>query len=155
MIYHQRFIPCIYYCLIQGFSTAVTTVYILVNVKLYNKIYLTYNLIRQKLHDTPANFTTHLLYRGTVVRNLWSNYCLLIISQYIAAIIPSDNNKIRFVAGLLMLSVTYVIGDMYSASLTSILARPPKGYYYYYFCFFLIFHKNFEFGIDQTKLFFV
>jgi len=31
------------------------------------------------------------------------------------------------VAGLLMLSVTYVIGDMYSASLTSILARPPKG----------------------------
>ncbi|KAF0715507.1 ionotropic receptor 40a isoform X2, partial [Aphis craccivora] len=25
-----------------------------------------------------------------------------------------------------MLSVTYVIGDMYSASLTSILARPPK-----------------------------
>ncbi|XP_060859675.1 ionotropic receptor 40a [Metopolophium dirhodum] len=43
-----------------------------------------------------------------------------------AAIIPSENNKIRFVAGLLMLSVTYVIGDMYSASLTSILARPPK-----------------------------
>ncbi|XP_025408296.1 ionotropic receptor 40a isoform X4 [Sipha flava] len=43
-----------------------------------------------------------------------------------AAIIPSDNNKIRFVAGLLMLTATYVIGDMYSASLTSILARPPK-----------------------------
>ncbi|VVC36921.1 Ionotropic glutamate receptor, L-glutamate and glycine-binding domain,Ionotropic glutamate receptor [Cinara cedri] len=43
-----------------------------------------------------------------------------------AAIIPSNNCKIRFVAGLLMLSGTYVIGDMYSASLTSILARPPK-----------------------------
>lgn len=55
----------------------------------------------------------------------------------VAAIIPSDNNKIRFVAGLLMLTATYVIGDMYSASLTSILARPPKGnrfpanYYYF------------------------
>lgn len=47
--------------------------------------------------------------------------------SYLAAIIPSDNCKIRFVAGLLMLSGTYVIGDMYSASLTSILARPPKG----------------------------
>ncbi|XP_050528961.1 ionotropic receptor 40a-like isoform X4 [Daktulosphaira vitifoliae] len=43
-----------------------------------------------------------------------------------AAVIPSDNCKIRFVAGLLIVSATYVIGDIYSASLTSILARPPK-----------------------------
>jgi hypothetical protein len=50
-----------------------------------------------------------------------------LLFQCVAAIIPSDNNKIRFVAGLLMLTATYVIGDMYSASLTSILARPPKG----------------------------
>lgn len=53
-----------------------------------------------------------------------SNYKVL---PYIAAVIPSENCKIRFVAGILMLSATYVIGDMYSASLTSILARPPKG----------------------------
>ncbi|XP_050434978.1 ionotropic receptor 40a-like [Adelges cooleyi] len=43
-----------------------------------------------------------------------------------AAVVPSDSCKIRFVAGLLILSATYVIGDIYSASLTSILARPPK-----------------------------
>lgn len=54
-------------------------------------------------------------------------YLVIILITFIAAIIPSDNSKIRFVAGLLMLSATYVIGDMYSASLTSILARPPKG----------------------------
>lgn len=53
-----------------------------------------------------------------------------IIFVNLAATIPTVNCKIRFVAGLLILSATYVIGDMYSASLTSILARPPKGNFF-------------------------
>lgn len=61
---------------------------------------------------------------------LYSYFFFFFILYYLAAITPSDNSKIRFVAGLLMLSATYVIGDMYSASLTSILARPPKGNYF-------------------------
>jgi len=75
---------------------------------------------------------------------LLSNYWLLTILT--AAIIPSENNKIRFVAGLLMLSVTYVIGDMYSASLTSILARPPKGNFLFTTILSIITYYSLEFG---------
>lgn len=35
--------------------------------------------------------------------------------------------SIRFLIIILYLSATYVIGDMYSANLTSMLARPARG----------------------------
>ncbi|KAK7590098.1 hypothetical protein V9T40_001711 [Parthenolecanium corni] len=38
----------------------------------------------------------------------------------------SKNQKVRFILILLSLSLTYVIGDMYSANLTSLFARPSK-----------------------------
>ncbi|CAH2232476.1 jg19409 [Pararge aegeria aegeria] len=39
---------------------------------------------------------------------------------------PSKTNKARLVSILISLGATYVIGDMYSANLTSLLARPAK-----------------------------
>ncbi|KAI8428721.1 hypothetical protein MSG28_007419 [Choristoneura fumiferana] len=39
---------------------------------------------------------------------------------------PSSTHKARLVAVLISLGATYVIGDMYSANLTSLLARPAR-----------------------------
>ncbi|CAK1553446.1 unnamed protein product, partial [Leptosia nina] len=39
---------------------------------------------------------------------------------------PSRSNKARLVSILISLGATYVIGDMYSANLTSLMARPAK-----------------------------
>ncbi|XP_032511314.2 ionotropic receptor 40a [Danaus plexippus] len=39
---------------------------------------------------------------------------------------PSTSNKARLVSILISLGATYVIGDMYSANLTSLMARPSK-----------------------------
>lgn len=43
--------------------------------------------------------------------------------------IATQKHKVRFVSILLSLAATYVIGDMYSANLTSMLARPARGLY--------------------------
>lgn len=39
---------------------------------------------------------------------------------------PSNTLKARLVAVLISLGATYVIGDMYSANLTSLIARPAR-----------------------------
>lgn len=39
---------------------------------------------------------------------------------------PSSTHKARLVSVLISLGATYVIGDMYSANLTSLLARPAR-----------------------------
>lgn len=44
----------------------------------------------------------------------------------IAASIPHDNNSVRLFSIILWLSSTYVLSDLYSAQLTSQLARPSK-----------------------------
>lgn len=43
---------------------------------------------------------------------------------------PSKSHKARFFIILLSISATYVIGDMYSANLTSLLAKPGRGAYH-------------------------
>lgn len=40
---------------------------------------------------------------------------------------PGSSNKSRFFIIILSLSATYVIADMYSANLTSLLAKPGRG----------------------------
>ncbi len=50
------------------------------------------------------------------------------IYEFSAIRFRPNNQKVRFVIILLSLSLTYVIGDMYSANLTSLFARPSKGF---------------------------
>lgn len=50
--------------------------------------------------------------------------CTIFLQQ--AVIIRSKDQNVRFIIVLLSLAVTYVIGDMYSANLTSLFARPTK-----------------------------
>lgn len=45
----------------------------------------------------------------------------------LAGKVPSSSHKARFFIILLSISATYVITDMYSANLTSLLARPGRG----------------------------
>lgn len=47
--------------------------------------------------------------------------------MFLAAKEPSQSHKARFFIILLSISATYVISDMYSANLTSLLARPGRG----------------------------
>lgn len=39
---------------------------------------------------------------------------------------PYDGNRARFLSAILWLAATYVLGDVYSAQLTSQLARPAR-----------------------------
>lgn len=48
------------------------------------------------------------------------------LSSLAAATIPHDNNSVRLFSIILWLSSTYVLSDLYSAQLTSQLARPSK-----------------------------
>ena len=41
-------------------------------------------------------------------------------------IYPSKSHKVRLLLIIVTLAATYVIGDMYSANLTSLLARPGR-----------------------------
>lgn len=49
------------------------------------------------------------------------------MNLFVAGREPSCSHKARFFIILLSISATYVIGDMYSANLTSLLARPGRG----------------------------
>lgn len=44
----------------------------------------------------------------------------------VGSVFPFTNNRVRFVTIVLWLSGTYVIGDLYSAQLTSQLAKPAR-----------------------------
>lgn len=50
--------------------------------------------------------------------------CVLII--FTACNEPYNGNRARFVSAILWLAATYVLGDVYSAQLTSQLARPAR-----------------------------
>ncbi|XP_025831439.1 ionotropic receptor 40a [Agrilus planipennis] len=41
--------------------------------------------------------------------------------------VPFDNDKVRFFTIMVSISATYIIADMYSANLTSLLAKPGRG----------------------------
>lgn len=43
----------------------------------------------------------------------------------------NSSHKARFFVMVLSISVTYIITDMYSANLTSLLARPGRGKHYH------------------------
>lgn len=49
---------------------------------------------------------------------------------------PEDSHRVRVLTILLSFAATYVIGDMYSANLTSLLARPGRGIPPGYTCIF-------------------
>ncbi|XP_061728298.1 ionotropic receptor 40a-like [Cydia pomonella] len=60
---------------------------------------------------------------------LFSNCCWFTTSLFLrqsSSKEPSSTHKARLVAVLISLGATYVIGDMYSANLTSLLARPAR-----------------------------
>lgn len=48
------------------------------------------------------------------------------VCPYIAAEFEHKGHRVRFLIILLWLSATYVIGDLYSSSLTSQLAKPAR-----------------------------
>lgn len=53
---------------------------------------------------------------------------MTVINIWFAGVsVKNKKHKVRFVSILLSLGATYVIGDMYSANLTSMLARPARG----------------------------
>lgn len=69
-----------------------------------------------------SHFSEAMLCYGISSRNLnLLNFFLVFLA---AANFPYDNNSVRFFSIILWLSSTYVLSDLYSAQLTSQLARP-------------------------------
>lgn len=67
-----------------------------------------------------------------ILRQSMSLFCIIIIIPTLVCLIlaakePSQSNKARLFTILLSVSATYVISDMYSANLTSLLAKPGRG----------------------------
>lgn len=58
--------------------------------------------------------------------NLFNNRRFFSFPFFAAAAIPHDSNSVRLFSIILWLSSTYVLSDLYSAQLTSQLARPSK-----------------------------
>lgn len=56
----------------------------------------------------------------------YNNLASLFFSKFLATTFQFKTHRARFLVSIIWLGATYVLGDMYSAQLTSQLARPAK-----------------------------
>lgn len=72
-------------------------------------------------------FTTSVFLKQSIDYNcFYRKFNFLFDFDLSGSILPFNSNRVRFVTIVLWLSGTYVIGDLYSAQLTSQLAKPAR-----------------------------
>ena len=106
-------------------------------------IYLNYFIIISFIYYNPDSCRSNLLLTLHTIQEIIKTLCRKVIDfilsfWHILILLkthnkitastkePSKTHKARLVGILISLGATYVIGDMYSANLTSLLARPAK-----------------------------